>query len=88
MSERLRLRADALSWREIDGEVVAVDIPTSTYLSANSSGALLWTMLSKGATQEELASTLVEAFDIDEERAQADARAFVDALAARGLLER
>jgi hypothetical protein len=45
-------------------------------------------MLSKGATEEELALKLVEAFDIDEDRAQADARAFVDALAARGLLER
>jgi hypothetical protein len=87
MTERLRLRSGELSWREIDGEVVAIDVQSSTYFSANSSGALLWQMLSEGATRDELAERLTATFGIERERADADVDAFVDALGSRGLLE-
>jgi hypothetical protein len=87
MSERLRLRSGELSWREIDGEVVAIDVQTSTYFSANSSGAILWQMLSEGATHDELVERLTARFEIDRERAETDVAAFVGALHARGLLE-
>lgn len=87
MTEQVRLRSEALSWREIDAEVVAVDISTSTYLSANPAGAILWQMLATGATRAALADRLVETFGIDRERAEADVAAFVDSLATRGLLE-
>lgn len=83
----LRLRADELSWRAIDGEVVAIDVPSSKYLSANPAGAILWQMLATGATQPALAARLVETFGIDREHADADVAAFVDSLTARGLLE-
>jgi hypothetical protein len=86
--EQLRLRTDKLRWREIDGEVVAVDIPSSKYLSANGSGAILWQMLATGATLDSLAERLMETFGIDQDRAQGDAKAFVDNLAERDLLER
>ena len=82
----LRLREDALVWREIDGELVAVDLGASAYLGANPSGTLLWRLLVDGATLDELAGALVERFGIDSERAHTDADAFVGSLAARGLL--
>jgi hypothetical protein len=84
----MRLREDALTWREIDGEIVAVDVERSTYLAANPAGTLLWQRLARGATREELAGALVEWFDIELERAQSDADAFVAAVAERGLLAR
>ena len=84
----LRLRADELSWRAIDGEVVAIDVPSSTYLSANPAGAILWQMLATGATQHDLAARLVEMFGIDPGLATSDVAAFVDDLTQRGLLER
>jgi hypothetical protein len=83
----LRLRPDDLNWREIDGEVVAVDAETSTYLSANPAGALLWQMLAGGATREALAQRLVDEYGIELERATTDVDVFVAALRARGLLE-
>ena len=55
----LRLRPEALQWREIEGEVVAVDLETSSYLGANEAGAVLWRALAAGATKEELAALLV-----------------------------
>ncbi len=86
-SRRLRLRATDLHWREIDGELVALDGRLSTYLAANSAGALLWQTLVEGATRDDLADTLVAAHGIDRERAVADVEAYVAELAAQGLLE-
>jgi hypothetical protein len=87
MSE-LHLRAEDLAWREIDAEVVAVDVTTSTYLSANESGAVLWRLLADGATSAELAAALEERFGIDRQRAEADVDAFIKALEHRALLRR
>jgi coenzyme PQQ synthesis protein D (PqqD) len=85
MSE-LRLREEDLSWRQIDAEIVAVDVTKSTYLSANESGAVLWSLLVDGATRTELATALEDRYGIDRGRAEADADAFVAALESRGLL--
>jgi hypothetical protein len=83
----LKLRGEGLSWREIDEEVVALDMETATYLSANASGRLLWRALAGGATREELVSCLVDEFEIDAERAAADVDTFIAELSRRGLLE-
>lgn len=85
---KLRLRTEELSWRAIDGEIVAVDVSDSTYLSANASGTLLWEMLAAGASRPELAERLVARFGIDRQRADADVDAFIAALESRGLLAR
>src|SRR5438309_10719329 len=87
--KRLRLRAETLEWREVDGEIVALDGVSSNYLSANSSGALLWQELApaRGATREELVAALVAAYDIDAGQAAADVDSFVAVLDANGLLE-
>jgi Coenzyme PQQ synthesis protein D (PqqD) len=85
---RLRLSEDAVRWREIDHEVVAVDLVSSSYLTTNESGVRLWRRLADGATADELVDELVEAFGIERERAAADVQSYVDALDARNLLVR
>lgn len=83
----LRLREEGLRWREIDGEIVALDVTTSTYLAANRSGALLWSVLATGATQQDLVARLAETFEITTEAASRDVDNFLSDLEARGLLE-
>jgi hypothetical protein len=83
----LRLRDADLHWREIDGEVIALEARNSTYLATNDAGTLLWRALVDGASLDGLADELVRAFGIDRERAVADAEAFVAQVAAEGLLE-
>jgi hypothetical protein len=82
----LRLRETDLHWREIDGEVIALEARGSTYLAANGAGTVLWRALVEGSTREGLADELVRAYGIDRERAAADADRFVDALVEQGLL--
>jgi hypothetical protein len=83
----LRLRADSLFWRETGGEVVALDADASRYLAANPAATTLWKRLGEGATESDLADALCERYDVSREVAEADVRAFVAELSARGLLE-
>jgi Coenzyme PQQ synthesis protein D (PqqD) len=82
----LRLNETALSWREVDGEVIALQHESSEYLSTNGTGALLWKSLAAGASRDELIGLLVSEFGVDKGRATADTDAFLDALSAQGLL--
>ena len=86
-SEPLRLRQNILDWREIDGEIVALDARSSSYVAANATGALLWRALAGGTTRQELAALLVREFGIDNERAEADVERFLAQLGDAGLLE-
>ena len=83
----LRLRESDLHWREIDGEVIALEARGSTYVAANGAGTLLWRALVEGSTREGLADELIRAYGIERERAVEDADRFVDALIQQGLLE-
>ncbi|WP_166503370.1 PqqD family protein [Modestobacter italicus] len=86
--EVLRLREGAVTWREVDGEVIVLDLRTSEYLGINEAGNLLWRALADGATTAGLAGALVERFGIDPARAEADVGAFLTEARARQLLER
>ena len=87
MSEQLRLRPDAVAWREVDGEVIALGLESSTYFGTNPSGSLLWKRLAEGTTRGELVGELVAAFDLEPSHAEADVDAFLDDLRKRGLLQ-
>jgi hypothetical protein len=83
----LRLRPDALEWRLVDGEVVALDLERSEYLLVNRTGAVLWQLLAAGASPADLVDRLVETYRLDEALVRADIDAFLAGLASRQLLE-
>lgn len=87
MADQIRLRADALEWRTVEGEVVAVDLETSTYLAVNETGAFLWSSLAEGASMERLTSALAEEFGITPESARRDVEEFVATLREHDLIE-
>lgn len=82
----LRLNEATVSWREVDGEIIALQLDSSEYLSTNGTGAILWKSLARGTSRDELISIIVGEFGIDPEKAAADTDAFLAALAAQGLL--
>jgi Coenzyme PQQ synthesis protein D (PqqD) len=83
----VKLRPDRVHWREIDREVVAVDVESSTYLSTNGSGAVLWMELAKGTTRDALVERLAQAYLIDAGQASEDVDSFLSELRGQGLLE-
>lgn len=84
----MRLRGRELTWRDVEGEIVALDLATSVYFSSSGSGAVLWHLLARGATREQLAEALVGRFGIDPARARGDVDAFLAELDEHGLVER
>lgn len=86
MSSKIMLRAD-VSWAPTDdGQVVVLDMRTSRYLSLNTSGSLLWTKLSDGATRQDLVMVLVDRFGLSEASATNDVTAFLQSLRTRELI--
>lgn len=83
----VKLKTDAVEWREVEGEIVALDLDSSEYLAINRSGTAIWPLLVDGATREELAAHLAGEYGIDEAVAERDVGAFLDVLSERGLLE-
>lgn len=82
----MRLRTDGLTWQEIDGELIILDLARSAYLTTNETGTFLAQQLMDGATREELVSALQDRYRIDEARARADVDGFIVELTERQLL--
>ncbi len=86
LAGEIRLRQDDLEWREIEGEIVVLDLRRSTYLAVNRIGALLWPRLAAGATREALLQRLVDDFGIQRSTAEHDVDAFLQELREQELL--
>ena len=84
---RFKLRGDELAWREVDDEIVVLDLRSSRYLSVNSSGAVLWPHLADGATEAELVGVLIDTFDIDADTASKDVGLFLQMCTQRDLVD-
>jgi Coenzyme PQQ synthesis protein D (PqqD) len=87
VSSPLKLRRDALDWREVEGEIVAIDLESSNYLAGNRSAAVLWPALVEGTTRDALADLLIANFEVDRASAESDVDRFLTVLADHGLLE-
>lgn len=83
----MKLRAHDITWREIDGDLVILDLRSSTYMTTNASGAVLMKELTEERTDDELVQTLVDAYGITQDQAEADVRSFIQVLTDGGLLE-
>jgi hypothetical protein len=83
----VRLRSTGLSWQELDGCVVVLDLESSVYLEVNASGAPLFHLLADGAEEGDLVEALRTRYSIDETVARRDVTAFLTLLRDRGLLD-
>lgn len=86
MQTRVMLDPERVSWRDIDGEIIAVDLRTAEYLSLNNSAALLWQALVQGSTATQLVDRLTTSYGVDETTAAEDVDSFVAMMRQRGLV--
>lgn len=82
----IKLKQADVHWREIDGEVIALETRASRYVATNGTGTVLWRALLTGTTRDGLADELVREYGIDRERALTDADRFLATLAELDLL--
>jgi hypothetical protein len=68
--------------------LILLDVQGGLVFASNAAGARIWTLLEARRSVAEIAAALVAEYRIDAERARRDVEAFVDALAARGVVVR
>lgn len=56
-------------------------------MTLSESGALLWQKLQDGATEDELVQEILSNYNIDENTARTDVKAFIESMSARNILE-
>lgn len=82
----IKIREGDIVWRQVDDEVVVLDLRKSAYLQVNDTGAFLWPLLVEGMPQGDLVDRVSRHFEIPYDQAAADVAAFVSALRDRELL--
>ena len=87
MSDQIIARTSDLEWREVDDEVVLLDLRTQTYLALNRSGAWLWPLIVEGVERGHLVEALIAGHNVDESVAVRDVDVLVDQLREAGLLQ-
>lgn len=85
----VRWRRDgAVPYQEIDGRAVIVVPARREMHELDEVATLLWRELAAPRTCAALAEAVVDAFEVDAARAEADVRAFVASLEEKGLVVR
>lgn len=84
----MHLRTDAISWRDVDADVVVLDERTWQYVHLNATASVLWRALAAdgGASEEHLRALLVEQFPAAAATAADDVAAFLADLRTREYL--
>jgi len=79
---------DVTSWRELDGEIVALDTKESVYFAIGGVGTVLWPLLVAGASKQELIDKVMSTFpDVAQSQVCEDLEEFIGATLDSGLIE-
>ncbi|MCP4429684.1 MAG: PqqD family protein [Gammaproteobacteria bacterium] len=75
-----------LTWREVHGELVAIDVNSGEYHVFNAIGKLIWLSIDEGCTAPEILTQIEMEYIVNKETALADLNEFLGDLCDRGLL--
>ena len=77
---------DNYSWRDVNNELVVLNLQSGEYFTFNEVGRLIWLSLNDGKTVEDIAKAVVEQYTASEEKAMEDVKAFISNMLSEGLL--
>ncbi len=83
LEEVWRLQTDTITWQKVDDAVIVFDLRTSTSVSIDGPGVVIWEALTPGANLDHLVRVVTERFDVSEEIARLDIHRFLVDLASR-----
>lgn len=79
-------RADGLSFTELDGELVCLNLDTGEYSGLRDVGQSIWERLERPCVLDELVEHVVSEYDVESDRASADVQAFLAQLREAGFV--
>jgi hypothetical protein len=86
MPDRYLTQNPQTAWRVYDGEAVIICPDDSTLSTLNAVGTLIWEAADGKTPESAIVARISEEFDVEPERAERDAAAFIEKLCQRGLL--
>lgn len=88
ISEHTLLSAtrDQVTGNFLDGEVVILHLSEGVYYGLNAVGGRIWELLQEPTSPAQICQTLLEEYEVDEERCSHELFALLDELLARGLI--
>jgi Coenzyme PQQ synthesis protein D (PqqD) len=86
LASRIAMKADVLC-RDLDGELVLLDLRTGVYFSLDPLGTRVWTLAQEGRSLADVVQLVVEEYEVTPERFSTDLLSFVSSLREKGLVE-
>ena len=74
-------------YRELDGEMVLLNLDTGNYYGLDPVGTRMWNLLKEHGTTEKVLETMKEEYEVKEEQLRGDIQELVQKLAAKGLVK-
>lgn len=71
---------------ELSGETVILDIPSGQYFALSEIESTIWKLLESPSTLKSVCGRLMEEYDVEPDRCEADVSGLLDQLAERGLI--
>ena len=80
IKKQFKICRDGLMWRDIDREVIILDIENDSYYSLNETGTLVWKMLEKGINVEGIFAALAKEYALSLKNAEKDVNSIIEKL--------
>jgi hypothetical protein len=74
-------------FQEVGGETVLLDLASEQYFGLDKVGTRIWQLLNEGLGPEEMVDTLLDEYEVERERLEADVRELLGSLLEAGLIE-
>ena len=78
--------AEAITWRDIRGELIVLQLESGEYFSFNEIGRLVWLQLAEGRSIGRIVEAVLDEYEVSLAQAENDVITFVRGLLANGLL--
>ena len=73
--------------RELEGEMILLDVPSATYFSLNETGTQVWSLLQAHATVEKVCDEVARKHSLPAEQMMSDLIPFLEQLLDAGLIQ-
>jgi hypothetical protein len=85
LNQTITLSPEVIS-QEVSGETVLLDLESENYFGLDEVGTRIWQLIKETGDLQAIYNTLLEEYEVEEERLQTDLEALLDEIAVLGLI--